>query len=226
MKKKVISIALIIALIAVIAAGSFAYFTDTKSAKNTFTVGDVKIKLDETNINDPTGDRVTSNEYTSVFPGVEYKKDPIVTNTGKNDAYVRAVVTIENGMNWLGFYYDKASTFPQVDAFEKLICNTLGEGWEVVGFKNVLSSQTHPTSDTVVTLKYTGDGDTGVLKSGAATTAMFDRIMLPAKMTATDITTRVAQNGVFHIDVVAQAIQADGFETWDAAFAAFDQAQK
>lgn len=223
MKKKVISIALVIALIAVIAVGSFAYFTDTKSATNTFTVGDVKIKLDETNINDPEGDRVTSNEYTSVFPGVEYKKDPIVTNTGKNDAYVRAVVTIENGMNWLGFYYDKASTFPQVYAFEQLICNTLGDGWEIVGFKHVWATQDHPTTDTVVTLKYTGD--TGVLKSGDATSAMFEKIMLPAKMTATDITTRVAQNGVFHIDVVAQAIQADGFDTWEDAFAAFD-AQK
>lgn len=220
MKKKVISIALVIALVAVIAVGSFAYFTDTKSANNTFTVGDIKIKLDETNINDPNGDRVTSNEYTSVFPGIEYQKDPIVTNTGKNDAYVRAVVTIENGMNWLGYYYDNIWTYPQVAAFEQLICNTLGEGWEIVGFKHVMSTQDHPTSDTVVTLKYTG-----MLKSGAATSAMFEKIMLPAKMTATDITTRVAQNGVFHIDVVAQAIQADGFDTWEAAFQAFD-AQK
>lgn len=226
MKKKVISIALVIALIAVIAVGSFAYFTDTKSANNTFTVGDVKIKLDETNINDPQGDRVTSNEYTSVFPGIEYQKDPIVTNTGKNDAYVRAVVTIENGMNWLGLYnYDGEDpnsvwTYAFADTFDKLICNTLGEGWEVVGFKHVLSSQTNPTSDTVVTLQYKG-----VLKSGEATTAMFEKIMLPTNATANDIATRVAQNGVFHIDVVAQAIQADGFDTWEDAFAAFD-AQK
>ena len=38
MKKKVISIALIIALIAVIAAGSFAYFTDNDKATNTSTI--------------------------------------------------------------------------------------------------------------------------------------------------------------------------------------------
>lgn len=47
MKKKVISIALIIALIAVIAAGSFAYFTDNDKETNTFTVGNVKIDLIE-----------------------------------------------------------------------------------------------------------------------------------------------------------------------------------
>ena len=54
---------------------------------------------------------------------------------------------------------------------------------------------------------------------------MFKNVMLPAKMTTNDITTRVAQNGVFHIDVVAQAIQTEGFASWNDAFAAFD-AQK
>ena len=220
-KKSILMAAIAVMLVAVlVVGGTLAYFTDTKSATNTFTVGDVKIKLDESNVNDPDGDRVTSNEYTGVFPGIQYKKDPVVTNTGKNGAYVRAVVTIENGMNWLGFYYDDASTFPQVEAFEKLICNTLGTGWEIVGFKNVMSTQDHPTSDTVVTLEYKG-----VLKAGGVTSAMFKNIMLPAKMTTNDITTRVAQNGVFHIDVVAQAIQADGFASWNDAFAAFD-AQK
>ncbi len=217
-KKSILMAAIAVMLVAVlVVGGTLAYFTDTKSATNTFTVGDVKIKLDESNVNDPDGDRVTSNEYTGMLPGIQYKKDPVVTNTGKNGAYVRAVVTIENGMNWLGFYYDDASTFPQVEAFEKLICNTLGTGWEIVGFKNVMSTQGHPTSDTIVTLKYTG-----VLKAGDVTSAMFKNVMLPAKMTASDITTRVAQNGVFHIDVVAQAIQADGFTTWENAFAAFD----
>ena len=217
MKKKITAICLCVALVAIAVVGAtLAYFTDTKTATNTFTMGDVKIKLDETNVNDPDGDRVTSNEY-NVYPGAVVTKDPIVHNTGKNGAYIRAIVTVENGMNWLGFYYDKTSTFPQVEAFEKLICNTLGTGWEIVGFKNVMSTQDHPTSDTVVTLKYTG-----VLKAGDMTSAMFKNVMLPAKMTASDITTRVAQNGVFHIDVVAQAIQADGFTTWENAFAAFD----
>ena len=217
-KKSILMAAIAVMLVAVlVVGGTLAYFTDTKSATNTFTVGDVKIKLDESNVNDPNGNRVTSNEYTGMLPGIQYKKDPVVTNTGKNGAYVRAVVTIENGMNWLGLYYDKTTTPPQVDAFEKLICNTLGKDWEIVGFKYVMSTQDHPTSDIVVTLKYTG-----VLKSGDATSAMFEKIMLPANATTSDITTRVAQNGVFHIDVVAQAIQADGFTSWNDAFAAFD----
>ena len=48
MKKKLIAIFLCVALVAIAVVGaSLAYFTDTKSATNTFTVGDVKIDLIE-----------------------------------------------------------------------------------------------------------------------------------------------------------------------------------
>lgn len=216
-KKSILMAAIAVMLVAVlVVGGTLAYFTDTKSATNTFTVGDVKIKLDESNVNDPNGDRVTSNEYTDVFPGIQYKKDPVVTNTGKNDAYVRAVVTIENGMNWMGLYNENVWTAPQEEAFMKLICDKLGAGWSIENIAYVTNAERGST-DFVATLKYTG-----VLKSGDATSAMFENVMLPTNATANDIATRVAQNGVFHIDVVAQAIQADGFGNWEAAFNAFD----
>lgn len=50
MKKKILSIALVVAMVAVIAAGSLAYFTDKKAAKNTFTVGNVHIQLLESKL--------------------------------------------------------------------------------------------------------------------------------------------------------------------------------
>ena len=216
-KKSILMAAIAVMLVAVlVVGGTLAYFTDTKSATNTFTVGDVKIKLDESNVNDPSGDRVTSNEYTGMLPGIQYKKDPVVTNTGKNDAYVRAVVTIENGMNWMGLYNENVWTAPQAEAFKKLICNKMGEGWSLEDYNYVTNAERGST-DFVAVLKYDG-----VLAAGKATTAMFENIMLPTNATASDITTRVAQNGVFHIDVVAQAIQADGFASWNDAFAAFD----
>ena len=66
-KKSILMAAIAVMLVAVlVVGGTLAYFTDTKSATNTFTVGDVKIKLDESNVNDPDGDRVTSNEYTGM----------------------------------------------------------------------------------------------------------------------------------------------------------------
>ena len=51
MKKKVTALCLCVALLAVAVVGaSLAYFTDTKSATNTFTVGNVKIELLESSL--------------------------------------------------------------------------------------------------------------------------------------------------------------------------------
>ena len=217
MKKKIVALCLCVAL-AVVAIGgaTLAYFTDTKTATNTFTMGNVKITLDEANIADPEGDRVTSNTY-DIYPGAVVDKDPTIHNVGKNDAYVRAVVTIENGMNWLGLYNENIWTAPQEAAFNALINNTLGEGWELVDIAYDMSGPNHPTSDFVATLKYNG-----VLAAGDDTTAMFTKIAIPAKLTGNDVTTRIDQNGEFGINVIAQAIQADGFDSWKAAFDAFD----
>ena len=217
MKKKLTVIFLCVALVAIAIVGaSLAYFTDTKTATNTFTMGNVKIKLDETNVNNPTGARVTRNEY-NVYPGAVVTKDPVVHNVGKNGAYIRAIVTVENGLNWLSLYNENVGTPPQEGAFNALINNTLGEDWELVDIAYDMSGPDHPTSDFVATLKYTK-----VLDAGADTSAMFSKIAFPAKMTEKDVTTRIAQNGNFGINVVAQAIQADGFDNWEDAFAAFD----
>ena len=93
MKKKITALCLCIAMVAIAIVGaSLAYFTDTKTAANTFTLGNVKIALDEADINGGES-RVTSNSYT-VMPGAECPKDPIVHNTGDNSAYIRGKVTV------------------------------------------------------------------------------------------------------------------------------------
>ncbi len=221
-KKKIVTIALaaVIAVMA-IAGASLAYFTDTKTAENTFTMGNVKIKLDETDITnpDPEGDRVTTNTYgiEDVYPGATLVKDPIVHNVGKNPAYVRAIVTVGNGMNWLGLYNENVWTAPQEEAFIALINNTLGENWEIEDIAYDMSGPDHPTSDFVATLKYTK-----VLEPDADTTAMFSEIKISEKVTNEDVTTRIGSDGNFNIDVKAEAIQTNGFDTWEDAFAAFD----
>lgn len=212
MKKKIISIALVVAMIAIIAAGSFAYFTDTKNAENTFTMGNVKIVLDETNVDDPEGDRVTSNKY-NVYPGAVVTKDPIVHNTGENGAYIRATVNVSNWMNLVAAYYpDFEATFPNEgykDALNLLV-GALGEGWSVVGVE-AGDVFTNGQFDAKFILKYDG-----VLAAGADTTAMFQNVTIPAGIDNANA------DSFDKVKVVAQAIQADGFDTWEAAFAAYD----
>lgn len=214
-KKRFVAILLCVTLVALAAIGAtFAYLTDTKTVNNTFTMGNVAIKLDETNVNDPTGDRVTSNTY-NVYPGAVVTKDPIVHNTGKNAAYIRATVNVSNWMNLCAAYYpDFKETFPN-DGYKaalNLLVGELGEGWSVVGVE-AGDTFTIGQFDAKFILKYDGK-----LAAGDDTTAMFQKVIIPA-----GIDNASADAGSFSsVKVVAQAIQADGFDTWEAAFAAYD----
>ena len=79
MKKKLLVLGLCVALAAIAIAGaSLAYFTDTKSATNTFTVGNVKIDLIESRFhrqgNDNSGD-TTIPDPTGTASGMKYLND-------------------------------------------------------------------------------------------------------------------------------------------------------
>lgn len=212
-KKRFVAILLCVTLVALAAIGAtFAYLTDTKSVNNTFTMGNVAIKLDETNVNDPTGARVTSNAY-NVYPGAVVKKDPVVHNTGKNAAYIRATVNVSDWMNLCAAYYpDFKYTFGQegYKAALNLLVGELGEGWSVVGVE-AGDTFTIGQFDAKFILKYDGK-----LAAGADTTAMFQTVTIPAGIDNANA------DSFKEVKVVAQAIQADGFDTWEAAFAAYD----
>ena len=45
MKKRIVTIALVVALVAIAAVGTLAYFTDTDEALNTLAVGNEKIEF-------------------------------------------------------------------------------------------------------------------------------------------------------------------------------------
>lgn len=79
MKKKLTAIFLCVALVAIAIVGaSLAYFTDTKSATNTFTVGNVKIDLIESRFhregNDNSGD-TSIPDPTQTASGMKYVTD-------------------------------------------------------------------------------------------------------------------------------------------------------
>ena len=96
MKKKILSIALVVAMVAVIAAGSLAYFTDKDSATNTFTSGNVNINL----IEQERGANGTLQPFTQnkkLYPIVgsaQGAKDALGMPTAKN--YVDKIVTVKN----------------------------------------------------------------------------------------------------------------------------------
>lgn len=92
--KKILAVACAMALSAAIAVGgTLAYLTSQDSVTNTFTVGNVKIVLDEadTDQDENTADATISgrdkaNDY-KLYPGKDYIKDPTITVAQKDDAY-------------------------------------------------------------------------------------------------------------------------------------------
>ena len=117
MKKKILTICLIVALAATaIIGGTLAYFTDKAEATNTFTAGGVKIDLIEQQVNE-AGTALEDFAQNQVLmpivgsaqgekdafgqPVAENYIDKIVTikNTGKSDAYVRAYFAIPSALD-------------------------------------------------------------------------------------------------------------------------------
>lgn len=68
------------------AGGATAYLTDYDKADNEFVVGKVDIDLEEPGWN--------PEDQKEIVPGKEIDKDPRITNTGKNDAFVYLEVKV------------------------------------------------------------------------------------------------------------------------------------
>ena len=205
MKKKLMAIALAVCVVAVLAArASLAYFTDkTDAANNTFTMGNVKITLDETDLTNDDGSRTPAgNTYTNLYPGMDMVKDPIVHNTGKNDAWVRVIVRVANGAAFM----DKFAIAPYASSPLEGLTHGLGEGWQITA-----STKDTATNDMVYTIVYNN-----VLKPGESTPAVFNKLYIPAtfgngEMAAITYTkaNNESVNG-FTMSIHAEAIQSEG----------------
>ena len=193
-RSKVLS--LVLAGTLVVSAGMFgtlAYLTDEDTVTNTFTVGNVQITLDETDVDDstPNADRDQKNSY-KLLPGKTYTKDPIVhVDSESEDSYL--FVKVENEISKIEGGITVAQ---QMDA----------NGWDLV-------------SDTDGIYVYAGEGTDPVVVKGGANVTVFENFTIAGETTNDILATYNEQT----ITVTAYAIQADGFEDktadeiWQAA---------
>ena len=144
-KKKTFSLAVILICLSVLGSGTLAYFTDSTTAHNVITTGNIDIELIETK-----ADGTTFTDVIGVMPGMEVSKIVRVSNEGANDAWVRVAVQKEitladktkgdaetylniayNTTYWTYqndgyYYYNKALTPDEVTTplFEKVLFDT------------------------------------------------------------------------------------------------------
>lgn len=186
-------------LVAASFLGTAAYLTSTESVTNTFSVGQVKITMDEAKV-DKYGTALTgaaagrgnANEYI-LMPGHTYTKDPIVhVNKVSEDSYI--FVKVENGISAF-----EAAT---VEGGYKTIANQITtNGWKALGGGNVYYMEY--TKDT------TKDSDLKVFESF--------KIADEANKTEGWDNVTPAENKV---TVIAYAVQKDGFDSASAAWSA------
>lgn len=197
--KKIIAFLLVVSLTAAIAiGGTLAYLTDRDSEANVFTVGDVNIGLDE--VYEPDSE---------LIPGQPVVKEPTITNEGPNDAWVWATVAVPMNL---------ASVID---------FNEQGAGWT---WDNGTNVQIEGKDYVLYTVLYNE-----ALENGEVTSELFKTVEL-------DSTVDIDPNGQWHtvvggtptdlgwnssnpnpvIYVSAYAIQKDGFDTVEAAYAAYN----
>lgn len=212
-------------LVAASVLGTMAYLTSTDTVTNTFTVGKVKITLDETDVTNPNGPRVKANSY-KLMPGTTYTKDPTVTvKAGSEESYVRMKVTFNNASklmamlpsadNFEDFTPDEIALIKKIAPILFLTNYTaVDAGWlpeyTMFGMEKTLADPNYfvydAANDTVTYIFYY---PTTVTATTADVTlpALFDTIKVPEHVTGEQL----AELNNFQITVIAEAIQAGSF---------------
>ena len=192
--------------------GTVAYLQDTAEVVNTFTVGNVHLKLDEAVVNEKgeaQGDERTEagNEY-HLIPGQTYVKDPTVTVLkGSEKSYVRMLVTIN-------CYDELAAIFG-----DPFLPQYFVEGWDnAVWVSTEIISKDEDANTATYEFRYF-EAVTPEKNADLVLDALFDTVTVPTTMTGAQLET-IAD---LEISVEAHAIQATGFANADEAWAAFSK---
>lgn len=196
-------------LVAASVMGTMAYLTSTDKVENTFTVGNVKITLDEAKVNtDGTpvtpAERVKANEY-KLLPGHTYTKDPMVTVlNGSEASYIKMTVT-----------FSKASALDAIFAPTGAGLISIFNGYDSANW--IYKDNTKDANADTRTYEFWYKETVGAPTADVALDALFDSITVPGTITNEQLATIEGMT----ITVNAYAIQADGFANADAAWAAY-----
>ena len=235
-RKWMLVIALMLSVATAI-SGTLAYLTDHASVTNRFTIGNVDIVVDETEVDvngkpvpnpdyDPTDPDETDvpklrteaeNEY-PLIPASEYIKDPTMTvKAGSKESYVRMMVTLSSAAEIDTIFTDLKAKYPAVypNGFVPgvFVTGHDSEAWVYVG--TMVKDEALNTY--TLEFRYFETVEPAASED-LVLPPLFETIKIPGELTNMHLT----QLESFSIDVKGHAIQATGFNTADEAWAAFD----
>lgn len=211
--KQIVTLAVaMMLLVCTTVMATLAYLqSTTETVTNTMTVGEVGITLDEAVVDEygkeTTGRTEEGNEY-KLIPNHTYVKDPTVhVDADSENSYIRMIVTITD-------LADVKAAFGVADG-EYFLPQYFVEGWN-----NSIWTTTGEINEVNNTAVYEFRYYTTV--STVDDTAkdlepLFTKFTVPGKIDSATLETIKEME----IQIVAHAIQADGFEDADEAWAAF-----
>ena len=209
-KKALLMMVCAVMLVLVSVMGTMAYLTSQDTVTNTFTVGKVAITLDEAKANadgslfDQGATRVKANNY-KLLPGHTYAKDPMVTVLeGSENSYIKMTVT-----------FTKAAELDAIFAPAGTDMTSIFNGYD--GSNWIVKDVTKDTVKNTRTYEFWYKEAVAAPSENVPLDALFDSIAVPGSITNEQLATIEGMT----ITVNAYAIQADGFATPEAAWAAF-----
>lgn len=207
LRRVLLLVACAVLLVSLSVGATLAYLTyETEEVKNTFTVGSVVISLDETDVNEygvATGNpRDTANEY-KLLPGHAYTKDPQVhVISGSEPAYIRILVEITD-------VEDLAAACGV--AVADFMPENFVEGWN----ESYWPCYSMTVENNVCKLEFRYNGIVDARNAQVDLLPLFNTIKVPG--TATNA--QIAALNDMEINIIAHAMQADGFATAAEAWA-------
>lgn len=235
-KKKLLSLALVVIMVATISFSSLAWFTDSGSVKNDFTIGgagqgdaDKIFSMEIKEKVDGEEQPVEGMLFEKVLPGDDYTKEAYITNTGSYDQYIRVTMTITDWMLINGGVTGRNGVVTiKMD-------KDFTENWQIVGQVNANNA------DKLLTVNSTGCYDeatdmltvTMYLKHKlipGETVQILDSVHIADKATQDDFTAEGFADG-FQILIKAEAVQTENIldenelhtDEWQNAKKTFDR---
>ena len=189
-KKSIVALSLSTAMLAIAGFGTLAYFTDTETASNSFTVGKVDIGLEEEN-----WEHKEEGESATVIPGTTIPKDPVVTiKEGSLESYIRMVVKMPENVF-------RASSLNENNTDPLITFNKMDD-------KVWITSPAILVGDEV-TVVFTYNEAVAAPNEDVVLKALFESLIIGA-----DDNNELAEvlGDQFDIDVSAYAVQTEGFK--------------
>lgn len=219
MKKSTLIMALALILsLALGVGGTLAYLTDRDSEANIFTVGDVSIDLNET----------FNPDDAELLPGLDIKKEPTITNTGKNAAWVWATIAFPAALD----NDDASKNVVHFNYSRESVADGLWNWQDENGTWRIATEEINGVNYNVYTVLYETALEPGETTAAPVMTKVYmdAHVDIDPKGDVYHVENGVVTGPFWNINddenpviyVSAYAIQKEGFETVEEAYAAYN----